>query len=53
MTRELTPEDVKKLKRRIELKYERHLRTRLRERKAQAHRDEMRARLSLVRGGKN
>jgi hypothetical protein len=50
--KDLTPEDVEKLKRRILLKAEKYLRTQLRARRAQAHKDEMRARLHLVQGGK-
>ena len=49
--KELTPEDLEMLKKRIELKYENFLRRRLRERRAQRHREEMRARLYLIQGG--
>jgi hypothetical protein len=52
MSRELTPEDLEKLKRRIELKCERFLREQLREMRAQAQREAVKSRLSLVRGGK-
>ena len=51
--KDLTPEEREKLKKRISLKYENHLRRKLCERRVQRHREEVRARLHLVQGGKN
>lgn len=50
--RDLTPEESEKLKELTSRKLEGYLRRRLRERRAQRQREELKATLRLVRGGK-